>query len=296
MSKLTKVHKIEVSQTYMPVYHSIYLNWVTGMTTLKEKEKQNIRDFVQAVYTLCDEEWPADLVRIFINDKYFDFDHCQTLDLKEATEAIKSKAFRTVIEETTRRTFSRQLLAEPVTLVSQTSKTEELVLSQFIDLLASLKKKAKVSENETFYYHSMPITASILFEQVAQNGETFIAIRESLLPYLRFLDLSRISFEGVSIEGKDLSYTNIINLDINKVYRRRATGTNLEGVRLSTETIQNAVLDGANLKGAYPWIEITSTSMAGTEIDETATLLNGGSIVKSAKPTKEENMQIFLHF
>lgn len=293
MTALKKVEKIVARQGDMPIYHSEYLKWVMGIATLPAKRQNEIRDFIHNLYSFCDEDWISDLVKFEINGEPLTFDSVHDLELKEASKAILNKEFSLSSSTNLTRTFERQLNETPI--ISSKAPVESAI-SQYIDMLGSLKTKAISSGNVSFYYHSVPIEESMLFEDVEESGKHYRIIRPSLLPYLRFLDLSDISFARCLIEGIDLSLTNIANLDINQVFERNARNANLEGVILSPTTIKNGILDGANLTDAYPWIDITSTTTTGATIDDTATLLNGEQIIRQAKSKTIEKTPITLHF
>lgn len=80
------------------------------------------------------------------------------------------------------------------------------------------------------------------------NSQFFIFFCEKFQECLRLIDFEGFSFKGISVEGKDFSYTNV-EIDPQIVARKSLYYTNLEGVDLSDKNFEGVFIEGANLEG-----------------------------------------------
>lgn len=83
---------------------------------------------------------------------------------------------------------------------------------------------------------------------------------------LKYCDLSKIDFTNADIRGFYLANTNA-KLNINKVYNKDISNSNLEGVSLFGQDLAGIMADGANLIGTHVIVSVDQSSIIGTSFD-----------------------------
>lgn len=266
------LEKLEIVDYGYPIYHSDYITWMIGFAKLDAKKKKDIAAVYQKILGLIKnpDDILTDNIRIFINDLPFTLDTLKNLDIKSLLKELDAYP-QIIIGNNTKPDF----------FTSNPIKTTSL-----IDYLKALSQK----ENAEFFYHTLPITSGELFASI----EDHLVINASLLPYLRFLDLSNIVFTNVDLRGLDLSLTNIRKIDFSTIYKNSLENTNLEGVNLIGSELKNINADGSNLQGTYLLIDLDTTSINDALLDGTNIILKNGLIITNTR-TRKRAYNI-LHF
>lgn len=274
-------NKITIIDRGFPIYQSEYLNWVVAFSTLPNKTKKAITSLYQEIIALIanPDDIILDNIRIFLDEKEFTIENIKDLDFANVLEKVKSHDPITVKKVATN--FNAPVL----------SQSEESAPNQ--SLLEHLKSLAARPDSQ-FFYHTVMISAQELFTSVFVNGVPHYEIALPYLPYLRYLDLSKIPFAHIDLRGIDLSYTNITSIDFSSLFNNSIENTNLEGISLPNHELRNIAADGANLTGTYLIIDLDSTSIEGTILDKSNILISQNRILQNTRTRKPIN--IFLHF
>lgn len=290
-----KIVSVKLWMNEHPVSHLEYLDWVVKIANLKTREKQVLEDFFRSILSLADPEWIIEFVVIEINGKKLCFDDLMEYDMKDAIRKFSDHDYKDLIEGVI--TFPQEI---PIKVIEKPKETRskikpkiDALIGQYVEQAKNLKMSAILQGNEAFYYYQIPVTPEILFETVEENGQTFKRIRASILPYLRFLDLSHIDFTDVCIQGIDLSYTNIENLDLSKVYLKDASFANLQRVNFRSKLISDAICKGTNLCETYSRIDIDSVDLEGALLDKTCLVFNS---IGTIPQTRESSSDVLMHF
>jgi len=124
---------------------------------------------------------------------------------------------------------------------------EELLKKEKVQEFGELLKVFQVNANKLNALKNelgnIKVKRVIVDEVLIEKGNHKEVV-DYLKPYLRFIDLSVISFKNVDMEGLDLKDTNI-NLYPQEVYKKSLKGCDLTGINL---TFMN--LDGVDIRGA----------------------------------------------
>lgn len=289
------VRKIEIDFRKYPIFRNEFDNWMTLLATVSKKDKKLIVTFCRTALSLAKGRYLPDsyyTIDIKVNGEVLTAKNVLTFDLSSATKNIKAKNFKRESEwGEGSYTFNYLDLKEEI----ESNEKKEPDIEGFIAFVKSYVDK--IEDNETLYYHSLAITEDILFKlQSDETGEVYKKIRRELLPFLRFFDLSNISFQDVDIREEDLSYTNIKGLDISKTYKKSARGANLKGVVSDDKVISGCDMSDCILEECYAYIDVTTTKTEGMIYDAHVVFLDSeGHVLKNSVPKRKDN-SIILHF
>ena len=287
---MENIIKIEIVQKDFPIYNSQYLDWTIKLTQLKKKDKEKIYQLYRTLLSLIEEDCIVEHLHIFINDKPFLYENIINFDIDSMIESL-SKLDKIPFEEGKISIQLSQILKESKKEVLETFK-ESLDLSY----LKQIKEAAEKTEYPCFYYYQVPIKKEELFEIAKDsNGYRYLKIKKFYLPYLRYLDLSKINFQNVDLRGIDLSYTNINNIDFSSLYQNSLEETNLEGIVLLGNTLTNINAKNSNLCGTFLAIDIAITNIANAKLDDSITILSNNHVLKKTIKSKN-NITSHLHF
>lgn len=273
--------KISIEDWGFPIYHSEYLSWIIGLSKLSKKDKERIIELYRRILSLIasPDDIIIDNIRIFLDNQLFTFENIKDLDFAATFNQLSKYPLIHVEKKS------------PVFSPGESKKsTEESNKKPVLDYLKMLAAK----QDSKFFYHTVFITKEELLKKIETEGMPHYIISEELLPYLRFLDLSNISFSNVDLRGVDLSYTNIRSIDFTSLYQNSLENTNLEGVALVGQELRNINADGANLQGTYLVIDLNTTSIDQTSLDGTNILLKHDRIITNTRKRKKINA--LLHF
>lgn len=266
---------IEIIDFKHPIFQSELVVWMSKLTKLNTKEKNNLNQIYRRILLLIDnpDDFIPDNLRIFINGKPFSCDIVKTFDFK---------------------TLMQELDIYPPITVGQNKNIETFQSVNNEALLINHLKKLSESDTSKFFYHSIKISKTDLFLKTSDNSINYFVIAKSLLPFLRFLDLSSFDFHNVDLRGIDLSYTNICQIDFTSLYQNSIENTNLEGVNLTGQELKNVCADGANLIGTGLLIDLDTVSMEKTKFDGSVLLWKNGQSIANVR--RRQPIDVILHF
>lgn len=266
---------IEIINVNHPIFQSELVTWMSNLTKLNSKEKWKLDQIYRRILSLIDN--PDDLIpenlRIFINGQPFSCDVVKTFDFKQLMQELTTYPPITVGENK-----SKQLVKRTAVEVKK------------LPLIIEHLKILSQSDTPSFFYY----TVSISLEDLLREEDDHFVIDSSLLPFLRFLDLSSIDFKNVDLRGVDLSYTNIRRIDFTSVYQNSIENTNLEGVSLAGQELKNVCADGANLIGTGLLIDLDTVSMEKTKFDGSVLLWKNGQSITNVR--RHQPIDVILHF
>lgn len=284
------VIKIEIVNKGFPIYHSQYLDWTIRLAQMKKKDKEKIYQLYKTLLSLIGEDCIVEHLHFFINDKPFLYENIQNFDIDAMIENL-AKLDKMPFEKGKISIHLNQLVKESKKEVLDTSK-EPINLSY----LKQVKETAEKTDYPCFYYYQVPVQKEELFEiSKDSNGYRYLKIKKVYLPYLRYLDLSKINFQNVDLRGVDLSYTNISNIDFSSLYQNSLENTNLEGVVLIGNTLANINAKKSNLCGTFLSVDITTTNIDEAKLDDSVTILSNNHVFRKTIKSRN-NINCQLHF
>lgn len=284
------VIKIEIVNKGFPIYHSQYLDWTIRLAQMKKKDKEKIYQLYKTLLSLVGEDCIAEHLHFFINDKPFLYENIQNFDIDAMIENLV-KLDKMSFEQGKISIHLNQMVKESKKEVLDTSK-KPLNLSY----LKRVKEMAEKTDYPCFYYYQVPVQKEELFEiSKDSNGYRYLKIKKVYLPYLRYLDLSKINFQNVDLRGIDLSYTNISDIDFSSLYQNSLENTNFEGVVLIGNTLANINAQKSNLCGTFLSIDITTTNIDKAKLDDSVTILSNNHVFRKTIKSRN-NINCRLHF
>lgn len=280
-----KIEHLRMFMNSFPVLHSDYLNWVMRLSYCSDKERAKIEEFYHALLGVADPDWIPEFIIIEIDGKKMAFDSIKDYDLDDAIDKLKGLTHENLVDG--------EYYFTPHATLEDEIKANEGAIQENVKLLIKTAEALKnKDENETFYYHSIPVLDVTLFEYVTINGAVAKRIRSELLPYLRFMDLSKVDFCDADVRGLDLSYTNV-KLVLESLYLRSLRGTNLKGVMLGFEVIRGVDFTGANLEETHAVLDAGSVLLDDAITDDTCVIFNSAGVFP--KEGKEITVRQIIH-
>ena len=109
-------------------------------------------------------------------------------------------------------------------------------IKEFLENIRELLSNHNINEEDM--YGSIQVDESVLITTVEDHRE----IRSEFIPYIKFIDLSKVSCKNLKVSGLDLRNTNI-KLNPAQVYKK-----DLSNTQLSTSVLAN-IFAGCNFEG-----------------------------------------------
>ena len=134
--------------------------------------------------------------------------------------------------------------------VKEEKNSKKEAIKEFLERIKELLDNHGIKEEDM--YGSVVVDESVLITTVEDHRE----IRPEFLPFIKFIDLSKISCKNLKVSGLDLRNTNI-KLNPNQVYNK-----DLSNTLLSTSALSK-MFDGCNFEGC-----IISDSVEPSELTE----------------------------
>ena len=120
------------------------------------------------------------------------------------------------------------------------------------------------------------------------------------LPFLPFLDLSKVEFANMDFRKIDFSNTNIEHIDFSTAYQNSIAGSSFKNVCLIGKQLENIDATSADLCGTYLTINSDTVSLKDTKLDSSILLLSQGQVIENPERKGyflvKENTNIKLHF
>ena len=131
--------------------------------------------------------------------------------------------------------------------------------------------------NEEQLIHPRPIPEYVFFSSITEEKKEVDPFFRANSGALKYCNLSYINFDKADIRGLDLSWNKEANIDLNTIYNRDITGTNLKNNQsLSGKSLKGIIADGANLMGTFVKVPIDFTlGINNTIFDTTCRFLIG---------------------
>lgn len=269
------VEKIEFIQTDYPLSAGLFSSWKIGIESLNPFLRTRVMDFMIALLSLTDGNAQLDRFIVKVDDIPLSLDVLLKYDLKKSLEVLRND----MIMISPNGEVYQSKYSEYYDLgVSYPTKMKNII-ERYVKALGQIEKHASSSQDGKKYLGIVSIEKNVLCKRFKDSsGKEYLRIRSEFIPFLRFLDLSDISFSNVDIRGLDLSYTNGA-IDLNCVYKKSAENTNLEGAFLSRSVIRNCCLKGANLLGTGAIINSETCIIDDCKVDDSISLVSGEKTV-----------------
>lgn len=258
----------------MPIYNSEHIKNVLDYYKLSKNEQTLFQNVLNALYSATDIDFPPEFVDLFVDGQKVNPALVKKLDFKTLLQDIINCELAITHSSSNPELFTEEPVGKEATTVLPTNYDDEILTR-----LKTLANLANKSSYPAFYYHQIPITQEVLFENTCH----FPRIKKEFLPYLPFLDMQDISMTNVDLRKTNLANTNIKSIDFPSLYKQSITETNLENVNLLGQTLENVDATKANLCGTYLSIETTSTKLKKAVLDDSLIFLTNGRVVDPVK-------------
>ena len=253
-----------------PIFHSEHIQNVFDYAGLSSDDKRLYDDAKFALLQLVTVDVPDDLIEFFIGDKKFSPSLVQSISFPKLLEDIKTNQIRTHISSETPGILDCE--EESVTVPAK----EEII--NRIQRISFLAKKSAYPE---FYYYQVPVSEEELF--IRKQG--YKKIKEEYLPFLPFLDLSKINFSSIDFRNMNFADTNIEKVDFHTAYQHSIAGANFQNVNLFGKQLENIDARGANLCGTYLAVNSDTVMLDGAKMDSSILLLANDRVI--ANPERQ---------
>ena len=222
-----------------------------------------------ALYRLTTVDVPDDLLEFFVDQKKFSPSLIHSISFQQLLKNIESNQVRTQI--------SSQIpdFLDDSLLVHVPAKEEVITRLQRVSQLANNGPYPE------FYYYQIPITGDELFD--LHSGVK--KVKEEYLPYLPFLDLSKINFSSIDFRNMNFADTNIEKVDFHTAYQHSIAGANFQNVNLFGTQLENIDARGANLCGTYLAVNSDTVMLDGAKMDSSILLLANDRVI--ANPERQ---------
>ncbi len=263
------MQEIVIHVRQFPIFHSEYIQNVFDYYTLTDKEKKLYQKVQDALYRLTTVDVPDDLLEFFIDQKKFSPSLIHSISFQQLLKNIESNQVRTQI--------SSQIpdFLDDSIAVCVPAKEEVITRLQRVSQLANNGPYPE------FYYYQIPISEEELFT----TKQGYKKIKEEYLPFLPYLDLSKIEFTNTDLRNIDFSDTNIEHIDFPTAYQHSITGANFQNVNLFGKQLENIDARGANLCGTYLAVNSDSVMLDGAKMDSSILLLANDRVI--ANPERQ---------
>lgn len=276
---------ITINIRQFPILHSEYIQNIFDYTDLSSKDKKLYDETKFALFQLVTVDVPDSLIEFFINNKKFAPSLIQSISFQKLLEDIKTNQIRTHI--------TSQI---PGVLEYEEDKTKLPANSEILSRIKRVNLLAKKSSYPEFYYYQIPISEEELF--ITKQG--YKKIKEEYLPFLPYLDLSKIEFANIDLRNIDFSDTNIENIDFTTSYQNSIAGSSFKNVQLLGKKLENIDATSADLCGTYLTINSDTVSLQDTKLDSSILLLSQDQVIENPEHKGyylvKENTGIKLHF
>ena len=253
-----------------PIFHREYIQNVFDYAGLSSDDKRLYDDAKFALLQLVTVDVPDDLIEFFIGDKKFSPSLVQSISFPKLLEDIKTNQIRTHISSET-----------PGILDCEEESVTVPAKEEVITRLQRVSQLANNGPYPEFYYYQIPITGDELFD--LHSGVK--KVKEEYLPYLPFLDLSKINFSSIDFRNMNFADTNIEKVDFHTAYQHSIAGANFQNVNLFGTQLENIDARGANLCGTYLAVNSDTVMLDGAKMDSSILLLANDRVI--ANPERQ---------
>lgn len=275
------MQEIIINIRQFPIFHSEHIQNVFDYAALTSKEKKMYQKVKDALYQLTTLDVPDDLVEFFVDHKKFSPSLIHSISFQQLLKNIESNRVQTIIS------------SQSPDFSDDTSRTHTAANKEIISRLHRVLQLASNCSYPEFYYYQIPITENELFDLNSRVRK----VKEEYLPYLPFLDLSKINFYNFDFRNINFADTNIENIDFNTAYQNSIAGANFQNVNLLGKQLENIDARDTNLCGTYLSVNTDNVMLDGAKMDSSVLLLandrvianpghQGYSFVKEKRNTK----------
>ena len=276
---------ITINIRQFPILHSEYIQNVFDYARLSNKDKKLYDETKFALFQLVTVDVPDSLIEFFINNKKFAPSLIQSISFQKLLEDIKTNQIRTHI--------TSQI---PGVLEYEEEKVKIPANDEILSRIKRVNSLAKENSYPEFYYYQIPISEEELF--ITKQG--YKKIKEEYLPFLPYLDLSKIEFANIDLRNIDFSDTNIESIDFTTAYQNSIAGSSFKNVQLLGKKLENIDATSADLCGTYLTINSDTVSLQDTKLDSSILLLSQDQVIENPEHKGyylvKENTGIKLHF
>lgn len=276
---------ITINIRQFPILHSEYIQNIFDYTDLSSKDRKLYDETKFALFQLVQIDVPDSLVEFFIDGKKFSPALIQSISFQQLLEDINTNQIKTHI--------ASQI---PGVLEYEEEKVKIPANDEILSRIKRVNSLAKESSYPEFYYYQIPISEEELF--ITKQG--YKKIKEEYLPFLPYLDLSKIEFTNTDLRNIDFSDTNIESIDFTTAYQNSIAGSSFKNVQLLGKKLENIDATSADLCGTYLTINSDTVSLQDTKLDSSILLLSQDQVIENPEHKGyylvKENTGIKLHF
>ena len=276
---------ITINIRQFPILHSEYIQNIFDYTDLSSKDRKLYDETKFALFQLVQIDVPDSLVEFFIDGKKFSPALIQSISFQQLLEDINTNQIKTHI--------ASQI---PGVLEYEEEKVKIPANDEILSRIKRVNSLAKESSYPEFYYYQIPISEEELF--ITKQG--YKKIKEEYLPFLPYLDLSKIEFTNTDLRNIDFSDTNIESIDFTTAYQNSIAGSSFKNVQLLGKKLENMDATSADLCGTYLTINSDTVSLQDTKLDSSILLLSQDQVIENPEHKGyflvKENTNIKLHF
>jgi len=276
---------ITINIRQFPILHSEYIQNIFDYTDLSSKDRKLYDETKFALFQLVQIDVPDSLVEFFIDGKKFSPALIQSISFQQLLEDINTNQIKTHI--------ASQI---PGVLEYEEEKVKIPANDEILSRIKRVNSLAKESSYPEFYYYQIPISEEELF--ITKQG--YKKIKEEYLPFLPYLDLSKIEFTNTDLRNIDFSDTNIESIDFTTAYQNSIAGSSFKNVLLLGKKLENMDATSADLCGTYLTINSDTVSLQDTKLDSSILLLSQDQVIENPEHKGyflvKENTNIKLHF
>ena len=276
---------ITINIRQFPILHSEYIQNIFDYADLSNKDRKLYDETKFALFQLVQIDVPDSLVEFFIDGKKFSPALIQSISFQQLLEDINTNQIKTHI--------TSQI---PGVLEYEEEKVKIPANDEILSRIKRVNSLAKESSYPEFYYYQIPISEEELF--ITKQG--YKKIKEEYLPFLPYLDLSKIEFTNTDLRNIDFSDTNIESIDFTTAYQNSIAGSSFKNVLLLGKKLENMDATSADLCGTYLTINSDTVSLQDTKLDSSILLLSQDQVIENPEHKGyflvKENTNIKLHF
>ena len=276
---------ITINIRQFPILHSEYIQNIFDYTDLSSKDRKLYDETKFALFQLVQIDVPDSLVEFFIDGKKFSPALIQSISFQQLLEDINTNQIKTHI--------TSQI---PGVLEYEEEKVKIPANDEILSRIKRVNSLAKENSYPEFYYYQIPISEEELFI----TKQDYKKIKKEYLPFLPFLDLSKVEFANMDFRKIDFSNTNIEHIDFSTAYQNSIAGSSFKNVCLIGKQLENIDATSADLCGTYLTINSDTVSLKDTKLDSSILLLSQGQVIENPERKGyflvKENTNIKLHF
>lgn len=278
------MQEIIINVREFPIFHSEYIQNVFDYADLTEKEKKLYQKVLNSLYQLAPSDVPDALVEFFIDQQKFSPALIHSISFQQLLQNIESNQIHTHIS------------SKIPGFLGEKSSSATTLNEELITRVQRVSQMANECQYPEFYYYQVPITEKDLF----YFTDGVKKVKEEYLPYLPYLDLSKIDFSFVDFRNMDFSNTNIENVFFDTVYQHSIAGANFHHVPLLGKKLQNIDARNANLCGTYLTVDTDSVKLDDAQIDSSIILLSSDKVIVNPEyqgySLVKEKRNVRIHF